>query len=92
MDFEITKDGKMNVFTKDYINESIDDVGEDILNGAETPATKYVFEICDDKDTVVLNEGKSEMFHHIVAKLLYMSKRARVDIDLAVNFFRTRVS
>ena len=28
-----------------------------------------------------------DILHHIVAKLLYVSKRARVDIDLAVSFF-----
>ena len=33
-----------------------------------------------------------EIFHYIVAKLLYVSKRARVDIDLTVSFLCTRVS
>ena len=32
------------------------------------------------------------MFHRIVAKLLYVSKRARPDIDLAVSFLCTRVA
>ena len=42
--------------------------------------------------SVDLNEERRDMFHHIVAKLLYVSKRARVDIDLAVSFLCTRVS
>ena len=33
-----------------------------------------------------------EMLHHIVTKLLYVSKRARVHIDLGVSFRCTRVS
>ena len=33
-----------------------------------------------------------EIFHHITAKLLYVSKRARVDIDLVVSYLCTRVS
>ena len=32
------------------------------------------------------------MFHHIVAKLLYVLKWARPDIDLAVSFLCTRVA
>ena len=32
------------------------------------------------------------MFHHIVSKLLYVSKRARIDIDLTILFLFTRVS
>ena len=32
------------------------------------------------------------MFHHTVAKLLYVSKRARLDIDLVVSFLCTRVA
>ena len=31
-------------------------------------------------------------FHHIVATLRYVSKRARVDIDLVVSYLCTRVS
>ena len=33
-----------------------------------------------------------DVLHHIVAKLLYVCKRARVDIDLGVSFMCTRVS
>ena len=39
-----------------------------------------------------LNEEKSERFHHIVAKLLYISKRARPDIALTVSHMYTRAS
>ena len=39
-----------------------------------------------------MSEERMEIFHHIVAKLLYVSKRARVDIDLTVSFLCTRVS
>ena len=38
------------------------------------------------------SEVRMDMFHHIVEQLLYISKRVRVDIDLAVSFICTRVS
>ena len=40
----------------------------------------------------VLNELKAEKFHHTMAKLLYASKRVRIDIDLAVSYLCTRVA
>ena len=35
---------------------------------------------------------KAKLFHHIVAKLLFVSRRARIDLQLAVAFLCTRVS
>ena len=39
----------------------------------------------------LLDESKKEFFHTITAKLLYIMKRARPDIELAVFFLCTRV-
>ena len=39
-----------------------------------------------------LDTEQADRFHSIVAKLLYVSKRARPDIQLAVSFLCTRVS
>ena len=39
-----------------------------------------------------LDDKKSEIFHHIVAKLLFVSKRVRVDISPTIAFLCTRVS
>ena len=36
--------------------------------------------------------NKRDIFHSVVAKLLYVSKRGRLDIQLAVVFLCTRVS
>jgi len=35
---------------------------------------------------------KAVVFHHIFAKLLYVAKRARIDIDLAISYLCTRVA
>ena len=35
---------------------------------------------------------EADKFHHVTAKLLYASKRVRIDIDLAVSFLCTRVA
>ena len=74
---------------KDYIKECFEAFGELLGKAANTPAKSTLFEV---NGSVELNEERMETFHHIVAKLLYVSKRARVDIDLAVSFLCTRVS
>ena len=63
---------------------------EEITEGANTPAKSKLFEI--DEHAIPLNETKDEGFHHIVAKLLFVTKRACINVDLAVSFLCTRVS
>jgi hypothetical protein len=62
------------------------------------PATKQCFKIeardnlfTVNKDCEKLNEGAAADFHTIVAKTLYVTKRARPDTYLAVAFLTTRV-
>jgi hypothetical protein len=44
-----------------------------------------------DEASPVLNEESKKTFHTSVAKLLYLSRQARLDIISAVGFFCTRV-
>ncbi len=44
-----------------------------------------------DKDAEKLSEESSIAFHHLVAKTLYVSKRARPDVSTATAFLTTRV-
>ena len=39
-----------------------------------------------------LDKEKADLFHSVVAKLLYITKRSRPDIETAVAFLTTRVS
>jgi len=60
------------------------------MNGAvKTPAASHLFNV--DKDSKKLQEDKAQLFHHLVAKLMYQSHRTRQDIQTAVAFLCTRV-
>jgi hypothetical protein len=72
-------------YVKDYLKEAIADFGEDIVKSAATPAKRDLFEI--DENSPALTTEKRETFHRVVAKLLYVSKRGRLDIQLATAFF-----
>ncbi len=55
----------------------------------ETPAPDNLFVVNEDCDK--LSEAVSADFHTIVAKTLYVTKRARPDTCLAIAFLTTRV-
>ena len=59
------------------------------LKQVMTPATNNLFKTRDGCDK--LSKGRAGTFHVIVAKLLFVAKRARPDILLAVSFLTTRV-
>jgi hypothetical protein len=90
MNITFHDDGTVSVKMKEYIKEAIDDFGEDIIRSAATPAKKNLFDV--DETAEPLTRKKRENFHSVVAKLLYVSKRSRLDIQLAVAFLCTRVS
>ena len=45
-----------------------------------------------NEDSKLLGVNRAKKFHSITAKLLYVSNRARVDINLVITFLTTRVS
>jgi len=56
---------------------------------AKTPAANHLFNI--DDGVVRLKKDKANLFHHVVAKLLYLCKRTHQDIQTAMAFLCTRV-
>jgi hypothetical protein len=90
MDISFHDDGTVTIKMEDYIKEALADFEDDITRTATTPAKKCLYEI--DETSEPLTPAQQENFHSIVAKLLYVSKRARLDIQLAIAFLCTRVS
>ena len=70
MDLEFKENGTVEILMKEYIKECIEVFGER-MRRVTTPAKSSLFEI---KDEVEMSEERQEIFHHIVAKLLYVSK------------------
>jgi hypothetical protein len=77
---------------KDYLKEAIVDFGKDIVESAALPAERDLFDIKEDSTSPVLPPEKQETFHRVVAKLLYVLKRGRLDIQLTTAFLCMRVS
>ena len=73
----------------DYIKEAIDAFPEDILTSVNTCASRNLFDL-NENDKLV-SPDRAETFHSIVAKLLWVMKRGRPDIELPISFLCTRV-
>ena len=83
------KNKKVKVGMKKHILKAINTFSEDITRDAATPATSYLFKI---REVDKLDEKKAENFHSVVASLLFISRRCRLDIQIAVALLCTRVS
>ena len=56
---------------------------------AATPASHHLFDIAED--ATKLSQADADLFHNFVAQLLYLPKRARLYLQLAVSFLCTIV-
>ena len=90
MTLDYTTKGKVTFKMDDYISRLMAEVPEDMNGTATTPAANYLFQT--NPDAKKLNNQTSELYQHLVAKLLYLCKRVRPDIMTAVAFLTTRVS
>ena len=87
MNFDFSTKGEAKITMNGYINDVLR--AANIKSSATTPATEHLFEIRDNVE--LLSTTEKEYFHSMVAKLLYLAKRARPDIMPAVPFLTTRV-
>jgi len=88
IDFEI-KNEKVHINMKAYLQECIDSYGESIMCNATAPATKELMYVNEESQR--LEEFRKDKFHHIVAKLLHISKRSRLDLQVSIGYLCTRV-
>lgn len=89
MHIDLKCEGSVRINMVPYIDEFISEAPAEFGGTAPTPAAKNLFETSDDEER--LDETRAAIFHHLTAKALFLSKRARPDIQLAVAFICTRV-
>jgi hypothetical protein len=99
LDFTTPKLVKVTMI--DYIDEIIEswdkacselDDGYKVVFGRKriaTAAPADLFKV--DEEAVKLEQAAAKAFHNITAKAIYVTKRARPDISLAIVFLTTRV-
>ena len=79
-----TKD-KLKISMYKYIYKMLAELPSDMNGLAKTPAATHLFNV--NPEAKKLSEEKGQLFHHLVAKLLYLCRRTRQDIKTAVAFY-----
>jgi hypothetical protein len=90
MKIDYSDRSKVRITMNEYVDKMLKELPHDMDGTAASPASNHLFRT-NNKDPILLSAEKGEMFHHNVAKLLFLCKRARPDIQLAVAFLTTRV-
>jgi hypothetical protein len=85
--FDYSTPGKVLLTQEGYTGDLI--LHYEIKSAVKTPAGDDLFTI--DVTSPLLSSEKAEEFHTLSAKLLYLSKRTRPDIQVAVCFLVSRV-
>ena len=90
MTFDFSQDGKVVIDMRDYVANMLTDCQLQLTSKETdpTPASEDLFVVGDG---VPLERGQAELFHTIVAKGLFLCKRARPDVHLTIAFLCTRV-
>ena len=76
--------GKVMFTMIDYIKSMLSDLPKDMDGTVPTPAASYLFEV--DESATKLDEDISIMYHHNTARLLFLCKRARPNMQTTVAF------
>jgi hypothetical protein len=90
MDIEFIGNGEVTILMKDYITEAIDVFPEDCGEACTSPGTTGLFHV--DEKAKLLPEPERKLLHSLVAKLLFVSKRGRPDIQVPISFLTSRVT
>ena len=88
--FHFLGNGKLEIEQKDYVKNLIEEfpVKMSKCDVARTPASDQAF---SEGRNVKLDPSRKEIFHTTTARALYVSKRARPDIQQIVSILCTRV-
>ena len=91
MTLDLSKKGKLEVSMIPYLIGVLRNFPEELGAATASPASEHLFQVRPDNERDVLPEEQAQAFHHTVAQLLFMSTRARRDIQTAVSFLTSRV-
>ena len=86
-DFRQPEDG-VKITMSGFVDEFMNDMDKPIPGIAKTPAGRDLFTVGDSEPVTV---EQKDFFHSTVARLLYLGKRVRPDILVAISYLAKRV-
>jgi hypothetical protein len=93
MELDYSEKGVFGVSMVKYTTQVqvIDEFPEEITKTSSCPHNEHLFKIRDESEAKFLPEEQAVQFHHTVAQLVFLQKRARRDIQTATSFLSSRV-
>jgi hypothetical protein len=89
MPLDYSKRGKIKIKMLNYVDKMLADLPAEMDGEAPSPPVNHLLTVNDDQ--IEVEEKKAQLFHMYVEKKLFLCKRARPDLQTAVEFFSTRV-
>jgi len=89
MIIDFSKKGKVKISVKDYMVRRLVSLPPEMNGEAAIPASNHLFE--SKLGSIKLKAEEAVLFHHNVAKLLFLCKQAWPDIQTAIAFLCMRV-
>ena len=89
MNLDFTEDGIVKIDMREYVEKFLGEMPDEMDGTATTPAASHLFQM--RSDAITLGDKKREFLHTTVAKLLFLCKRGRPDIQTAVAFLCTKM-
>ena len=89
MTLDYSIDGKVQINMFEYIAKIIEEFPMELDGEPTSPASNHLFEV--DDNGIKLKPEQRNLFHEFAAKLLFLGKRARPDLQTAISFLSTRV-
>ena len=83
INFEFMDNGKLQIHMIDQLKEAIELFGENVEGVVSLSAAKGLRDV--DEESPLLDVNKAMTFHSVTAKLLFITKRARPDIEPTVQ-------
>ena len=79
MDLNLSMKGEVKLAMFNYLKEILKNFPKEITGRVASLAAEHLFDVQPDNTRVILDEMKSIIFHHAVAKTVSISARARKD-------------
>jgi hypothetical protein len=89
MTTDFSMSGKVKFYMVDYIQSILDDLPADMDGTVLTPESAHLFDVNNSRKK--LSDELGNFFHHNTVKLLFLCKRAILDIQTATAFLCTWV-
>ena len=91
MKFDYSTAGEVTCEMIEYVEKMIKDFDKYFkdMKKVSSPAALHLFQVRENVEK--LNKEKAKVFHNMVARGLFLTKRARGDIHTAISFLTTRV-